>query len=138
MQTCVHDIGKTVSPKMDDKRELLLSRIFAVALAAGALLVALFSRGIYTIITDTFSYYAAGMGLPAIAALYWEKATKQGIVSAMVGGLGITILWKALGNPLGLGGTIPGVIVCAVLLIGVSLMTYKKSPSVFLACNDQA
>lgn len=138
VQTCVHDIGKTVSPKMDDKRELLLSRIFAVALAAGALLVALFSRGIYTIITDTFSYYAAGMGLPAIAALYWEKATKQGIVSAMVGGLGITILWKALGNPLGLGGTIPGVIVCAVLLVGVSLMTYKKSPSVFLACNDQA
>lgn len=70
VQTCVHDIGKIIPPKMSDKHELLLSRIFTVALAVGALLVALFSRGIYTIITDTFSYYAAGMELPAVAALY--------------------------------------------------------------------
>ena len=135
VQTCVHDIGKTISPDMNEKLELLLSRIFTVVLALGALIVALFAKGVYTIITDTFSYYAAGMGLPAMAALYWKKATKQGIISSMVGGLGITVLWKALGSPLGLGATIPGILVSAVMLIGVSLVTNKTSPSAFLNCE---
>ena len=135
VQTCVHDIGKTISPGMSDKLELLLSRIFTVILAVGALIVALFAKGVYSIITDTFSYYAAGMGLPAMAALYWRKATWQGIISSMAGGLGITVLWKVLGTPFGLGATIPGILISAVMLIGVSLMTSKKSPSVFLNCE---
>ena len=135
VQTCVHDIGKTISPNMNEKREILLSRIFTVVLAFGALIVALFAKGVYTIITDTFSYYAAGMGLPAMAALYWRKATKQGVISSMVGGLGITVLWKALGNPFGLGATIPGILVSAILLICVSFSTSKRSPSVFLICK---
>ena len=39
-------------------------------------------------------------------------------------------IWKALGCPFGLGATMPGALVCLILLVTVSLATYKKSPSI--------
>ena len=48
----------------------------------------------------------------------------------MVGGFAVCAIWKALGSPLGLGATLPGALVCLILLVTVSLATYKKSPSV--------
>ena len=48
----------------------------------------------------------------------------------MTGGFVTCALWKAAGSPLGLGPTLPGAAVCLVLLVTVSLATYKKHPSV--------
>ena len=74
-------------------------------------------------------YYAAAAGIPALAALYWKKATAVGMIAANIGGFIVCAIWKVLGNPLGIGGTLPGALVCAALLICVSLATYKKYPS---------
>ena len=75
-----------------------------------------------------WSFYAAAAGLSALAALYWKKATNQGILSAMIGGFAVCVGWKLAGNPFGLGETVPGAVVCGLLLVTVSLATYKKSP----------
>lgn len=128
MQTAVHDIGKTINPNMTEKREIFLSRIMSVVLALGALVIALYIHNAYTILTSLWAYYAAAAGIPALAALYWKKATKQGMIAAMLGGFGVCAIWKLLGSPLGLGATLPGAAVCLVLLIVVSLATYKKHP----------
>ncbi len=128
MQTAVHDIGKTIDPNMSEKKELLISRIMSVVLALGALVIALYIHNAYTIITSLWAYYAAAAGIPALAALYWKKATKQGVIAAMVGGFAVCALWNLLGTPFGLGATLPGAAVCLVLLVTVSLATYKKHP----------
>ena len=78
------------------------------------------------------SFYAASCGLPAFAALYWKKATKQGILSAMVSGFVVCVGWKMAGQPLGLGAAVPGTVACATALIVGSLLTCKRNPSVYL------
>ena len=138
VQTCIHDIGKTIRPNMPEKRELLWSRIFTVILAFGALLVALYVKSVYTIITQSWSYYAAAAGFPALAALYWKKATAPGIVSAIVGGFAATAIWNLLGKPFGLGATVPGALASGILLIVVSLATCNSHPSRVLTFSGEA
>ena len=117
---------------MKDKTEIRLSRIFSIILPLGALVIALYIKNAYNILMFAWSFYAAAAGLPAFAALFWRKATKQGIIAGMVSGFVFCVGWKLLGEPFGLGSTVPGTIACAIALVGVSLATCKKSPSVFL------
>ena len=132
VQSVVRDIIKTLKPEMSEKAEIRLSRIFSIALPIGALIIALYIKNAYNILMFAWSFYAASCGLPAFAALYWKKATKQGILAAIASGFFVCIGWKMLGQPLGLGAAVPGTIACAIALIVVSLLTYKKSPSVYL------
>ena len=129
VQTIVDDLGKTVAPQMSQKTELLISRIASALLALGALAIALYIKSAYDVLIFAWAFYAAAAGLPALAALYWKKATSAGIIAGMVGGFAVTVGWKLAGQPFGLGATVPGAITCGVLLVAVSLATYKKHPS---------
>ena len=84
VQTCVHDIYKVFNPNISEKKELRLTRVFAVILPLGALVIALYIKNAYSILMFAWSFYAAAAGLPAFAALYWKKATKAGIIAGMV------------------------------------------------------
>lgn len=128
VQTCVHDLGKTIQPDMKSKTEILLSRIFSVILALGALFIALYIKSAYNVLMFAWSFYAAAAGLPALAALYWKKATNAGILAGMIGGFVVCVGWKLAGLPFGLGAAVPGAITCGVLLVLVSLITYKDHP----------
>lgn len=133
VQTCVSDIGKTFFPAMRDRTEIRLSRVFSVILPIGALVIALYMKNAYNILMFAWSFYAAAAGLPAFAALYWKKATNQGVIAGMLSGFAVCVGWKLIGQPFGLGAAVPGTIACAAALIGVSLATCKKSPSRFLS-----
>ena len=133
VQTCVHDIGKTIDPDMSDKKEILLSRIFSVILPLCALVIALYIQNAYKILMFAWSFYAAAAGIPAFAALFWKKATKPGIIAGMAAGFVVCIGWKLLGTPFDLGPTVPGAIACAAATVGVSLATYKTQPSEMLS-----
>lgn len=132
VQTVVSDLGKTFDAKMTQKHEILFSRIASAVLALGALAIALYIKSAYDVLMFAWAFYAAAAGLPALAALYWKKATNAGIIAGMVGGFAVTVAWKLLGQPFGLGATVPGAVVCGVLLVAVSLATYKKHPSVMI------
>lgn len=134
VQTCVHDIGKTLHPSMKEKNEMRLSRLFAVCLSVGALIIALYIKNAYNILMFAWSFYAAAAGLPAFAALFWKKATSAGIISGMAAGFVVCVGWKLLGQPFGLGAAVPGAIACLLALVIVSLLTYRKHPSVMLEC----
>lgn len=129
VQTCVHDIGKTLDTKMPEKREMVLSRVFAVVLSIGALIIALYIKNAYNILMFAWSFYAAAAGLPAFAALFWKKATTAGIISGMVAGFVVCVGWKLAGQPFGLGATVPGAIACLIALVVVSLLTCRSHPS---------
>ena len=79
-----------------------------------------------------WAFYAAAAGLPALAALCWKKATTAGILSGMISGFVVTVGWKLAGQPFGLGATVPGALVCGVLLVTVSLATYSKHPTIMV------
>lgn len=132
VQTCVHDIVKTLLPNMSERKEMLLSRIFSVVLPLGALVIALYIKNAYTILMFAWSFYAAAAGIPAFAALFWKKATKPGIVAGMVSGFVVCVGWKLIGTPFGLGPTVPGAVACAIATVGVSLATCRSQPSEML------
>lgn len=132
VQTVVDDLGKTAVPNMTQKQELLFSRVASVVLALGALVIALYIKSAYDVLMFAWAFYAAAAGLPALAALYWKKATSAGVLAGMIGGFAVTVGWKLLGQPFGLGATVPGAVACGVLLVAVSLATYKRHPSVMV------
>lgn len=137
VQTCVHDIGKTLFPgRISEKAEIRFSRLFSVLLPLLALVIALYYKNAYDILMFAWSFYAAAAGLPAFAALYWRKATKQGIIAGMLAGFVVCIGWKLAGVPFGLGAAVPGTIACGIALVSVSLATYQKAPSVFLEVSN--
>lgn len=136
VQTVVSDLGKTLHPKMTGKQEILLSRCASVILALGALVIALYIKSAYDVLMFAWAFYAAAAGLPALAALYWKKATSAGVIAGMLGGFVVTIGWKLMGQPLGLGATVPGTIACGVLLVAVSLATCRKYPSIMVDVAD--
>jgi len=133
VQTCVHDIGKTLRPDMRDKTEILLSRVFSVILPIGALIIALYMKNAYNILMFSWAFYAAAAGIPAFAALFWKKATAPGMIAAMVSGFVVCVGWKLIGQPFGLGAAVPGTIARGIALLTVSLATGKRHPSVFLS-----
>ena len=128
-QAIVNDIWRTLKPEMTDKEELKLSRWATVVISIFALVVALFFTNAYDALMFAWTFYAASMGLPCLAALFWKKATSPGILAGMIAGFVGSVGWKLLGEPLSLGSTIVGVACCAVALVAVSLATWKKYPS---------
>lgn len=132
VQSCVHDVYKVFKPDTSEKKELMLTRVFAVIMPLGALAIALYIKNAYNILMFAWSFYAASAGLPAFAALYWKKATRAGILSGMICGFVFCVGWKLAGEPFGLGATVPGALACALALVLVSLATCKKHPTRFL------
>lgn len=132
VQTCVHDIGKTIRPDMKERTEILLSRAFSIVLPLGALVIALYIKNAYNILMFAWSFYAAAAGLPCFAALFWKKATSPGIIAGMLAGFVVCVGWKLAGEPFGLGSAVPGTLACAAALVVVSLATCRTCPSVYL------
>ena len=128
-QAAVNDIWRTLKPDMTDRQELLLSRILTIVISVFALLVALFFTSAYDALMFAWTFYAAAMGLPCLAALFWRKATSPGIIAGMLTGFVGCVAWKLMGEPLKLGSTIIGVVCCGIALVCVSLATCKKYPS---------
>ena len=128
-QAIVNDIWRTLKPDMDDRHELKFSRIVTVAVSLFALIVALFFTSAYDALMFAWTFYAASMGLPCLAALFWKKATSPGIIAGMLAGFVSCVGWKLLGEPMNLGSTIVGVVCCGVVLVCVSLATCKNQPS---------
>ena len=65
---------------------------------------------------------ASAFFMPVVLGVYWRRGTKEGAASAMVGGVAATFLWKGLG-PGTIDPVLPGFLISAVLMVGVSLLT---------------
>lgn len=129
VQASVDDLGKSIFKDISDTKTLKLSRIMTVIIAGGALIIALYVKSAYGIVTTMFSFYSTSVGACALASLVWSKETEQGVVASMIGGFLTCTVWRLLGSPFGIGATLPGIAVSVLLLITVSLATYKKHPS---------
>ena len=131
VQTVVSDLGKTFHPAMKEKQEILFSRIASVVLALGALVIACTSRVPTTCSCSPGpSTQRRRTARPGGSVL--EESHQRGIMAGMLGGFVVTVVWKLVGEPMGLGATVPGAIACGVLLVGVSLATYRKRPTVMV------
>jgi len=66
--------------KLTDAQQILFARWEVIILGFGALIFVFKLRVIFTALVFAFSFFTASLSIPIIAALYWKKATKEGII----------------------------------------------------------
>ncbi len=106
-------------------RKLIVARlgILIVGIVPLFSVLAGFAKGelIQFIVVLFTAIMGAGFFVPVVGGVLWKRATKQGAIAAMVGGVVVTGLWKAFGNPL-IYPVLPGFITSLVAYVVFSLM----------------
>jgi Na+/proline symporter len=115
--TFSQDIVKAFRPAMKDKTLLLITRVFIIFIGAAGVLFALGMRGIFDILLLAFAIFVSGIFIPAMAAIFWKKATAAGAISsAVAASLTVVALYG-----LKLGGMLPTWIEPIIASLAVSL-----------------
>ncbi|KXH87026.1 sodium:solute symporter [Sporosarcina sp. HYO08] len=112
-----------IAPNAPDRTVLKVSRLSVAGMALLGLGVALFIKDIITIYTYALSLSAVTLVMPVMAAMFWERATKSGVITSIIGSFIFALVWNFIGRPFGLHEIIPGLAVSFVLLVIVSLLT---------------
>ena len=106
-----HDVVKPLrSKEMDEKKELIVARIFNIFVGILAVIVAIKIKSILDILIYSYNFWSPVMLVPLVAAILGVKANvKHFIAGALAGILGVIIWNFALNNPGGFDGLIVGV-----------------------------
>lgn len=112
-----------ISPDADDSKVLKVARLSVGCMAVLGLAIALFINDIIEIYQYALSFTAVTLVMPMLAAMFWKRATKKGIITSIIGSLIITLIWRAIGAPFGIHEIAPGLISSFLLLVVASLLT---------------
>ncbi|MCP2183016.1 sodium:solute symporter family protein [Prauserella alba] len=112
-----------INPKAGDAQILKISRLSVAFMAVLGLVIALWVTDIIVIYQIALSFTASALVAPALAAMFWERATKAGVITSTIGALVASLAWRLAGTPFGIHEIAPGLAVSAVLLVAVSLAT---------------
>jgi SSS family solute:Na+ symporter len=129
----VRDIyQRFINPDLPDKKMILLSRMVVVVLGVISFSLISFFPRILDAAYAAYTVYGAGITPALIAVFFWKRATVQGGVLSILGGLSVTVIWEVLNKiqgqlPLGMPAVYPALLCSLVLLFGVSLLTPKPS-----------
>ncbi|OPZ35032.1 MAG: sodium/panthothenate symporter [Spirochaetes bacterium ADurb.BinA120] len=128
--TFSQDIVKAFRPAAGDKKLLLITRLFIIFIGAAGILFALGMRGIFDILLLAFAIFVSGIFIPAMAAIFWKKATAAGAISsALAASVTVVALYG-----LKLGGMLPtwiepiiaSLTVSLIVMIVVSRATWRE------------
>jgi SSS family solute:Na+ symporter/sodium/proline symporter len=129
----VRDIyQRFINPDLPDKQMILFSRMVVVVLGVISFSLISFFPRILDAAYAAYTVYGAGITPALIAVFFWKRATVQGGVLSILGGLSVTVIWEVLNKiqgqlPLGMPAVYPALLCSLVLLFGVSLLTPKPS-----------
>ena len=133
-----HDVVKHLglADRMSDRTEVVLGRVFVVAVLGIAFLLSLaIDTSIFALGIWAFSGFAALTPL-FVAALFWRRSTRTGAAAGLAAAIGLWVYflvrgWGVPGYTVNGSGLMPVVVMIAgsaLALIVVSLATEKPSP----------
>lgn len=124
--------------KKAEKKIVFISRLLVVIFGATAYGVSLLfaeSTGFFEKALYAFTIYGASITPALVAAIVWDKATKQGAVSSILSGITVSLVWSEMasremlgflpGEWAGLDAVLPAITISVSCLIGISLLTQK-------------
>jgi len=115
-----------IDKKASQKKRLRVARIgiLIVGIVPLISIISGFAEGelIQFIVILFTAIMAAGFFTPVVGGILWKRATKQGAIASMIGGVVTTGLWKAYGDPL-IYPVLPGFIVSILCYVLFSLAT---------------
>ncbi|WP_020166595.1 MULTISPECIES: sodium:solute symporter family protein [Methylotenera] len=131
--TFAENVVRGYMPDMNDKAFLRVMRICLVCFALCVLLYALNSQNsIFGMVESAYKITLAGAFIPLVFGAFWKRATSQGALGAIIGGIGSWVIIEVL---VGEKSLIPpqliGLAISAIAMIIGSLIPQKigKIPS---------
>ena len=113
-----------INKKASKARRLVVARlgILVVGIIPLISIISGFAEGelVQFIVILFTAIMAAGFFTPVVGGVLWKRANKQGAIASMIGGVLVTGLWKAFGNPL-IYPVLPGFIVSVLCYVIFSL-----------------
>ncbi|MBX2819080.1 MAG: sodium/solute symporter [Rhodothermaceae bacterium] len=113
-------------PNATKEKKLLIARFGIFIVGLTPLILILYGVGEGTLIQFIVLLFAALMAssfcIPVLGGVLWKRATKEGAIASMIGGVSVTMLWKVFGFPY-IDPVVPGFISSLLLMIFVSLST---------------
>jgi SSS family solute:Na+ symporter len=97
--TLTENVLREIIP-MNDKQTLLAARIVVVCFAVAVTAFALASQGtsIYDMVGNAYKVTLVSAFVPLVMGLYWKRATTQGALLAVIGGLASWLLMEQIGD----------------------------------------
>ena len=126
--TIANDLVKAARPQTGEKKLLLWAKVAIVIVGVLGIVFALVMRGIFDILLLAFAVYVSAVFVPAMAAFFWEKATRQGaVVSSIVSTVVCVALYavKQFVEIPWLEPIVISLVVSLLLMWAVSNATYK-------------
>jgi len=115
-----------IDPEIGPGRRVWIDRVGVMVVGTVPVLLLLSGVGegelIQFIILLFTALMASSFFVPVLAGIYWRRATREGAVASMLGGVGAALLWEVFGNG-EMDPVLPGLIASAVFMFVVSLMT---------------
>jgi solute:Na+ symporter, SSS family len=131
--TFAENVVRGYMPDLTDKGFLRVMRICLVCFAACVLLYALNSESsIFGMVESAYKITLAGAFIPLICGAFWKRATSQGALAAIIGGIGSWVLIEVL---VGEESLVPpqliGLAISAIAMVIGSLIPQKigKTPN---------
>lgn len=99
------------------KNELLLSRLFAIVVGIGGLIMALHTQNLFGLFLVSFSLYMPIVTPPLFMAILGFRSSSKAVLIGMFGGAAAVMLWKfTLEESTGIDAIIPGMLMNWALL----------------------
>lgn len=128
------DIYKPVFRKnASDKEIIWVSRAVVIVVAVVAYFIATGNDkvGVMDLVSNAWAGFGAAFGPVIIFSLYWKRFTYKGAIAGILGGGLTVILWIAfLKDITGLYEMVPGIAVCLLLCVVVSLIDKKPGKDI--------
>lgn len=107
------------------KKLLKISKIVTVIIGAISVVIALAIPSVLMVLNSSYTLFTAGVFSPVVAGLLWKKATKAGAFAGLISGLAFVALGWSGFSFFGIPSDIASSLLSLVVLIVVSLITYK-------------
>jgi SSS family transporter len=128
-----HDIYGTLRPSGSPERRVLIARVGTVVVGLVPLLLVLTGFGAGELVQFIVALFSALMGavflVPVVAGVLWRRATREGAIAAMLGGLAGTLGWRLWGDTSMIDPVLPGFVAALGLMVVVSLLTPEPPAS---------
>jgi len=132
----VENIYGTFRKELDPKKGLKIARYVTLVIGVLALLVAIKPpAAILWIVTMAFSLMASAVTFPFLLGLWWPGATREGGITAMIGGAISCVFWYVIGYMKyqsfsnWIGGIWPAIFGAAVSLVLILVVSRFTSPT---------
>lgn len=121
-------IGRFKKFNPDSSKFVGTSQIVTLIIGALALLLAASMENVLNLMLDSYSFMVSGLFVPVIGALFWQKSTPSGAMSAMIAGGTTTIVLRylAIELPFKLDPNVFGITTSVIVFVAVSLFTLRE------------